>query len=124
MFQQINRFRDRIETRTRRARDEGRERLWALRTTALERAHHLFDRADDWPAVGRVAGAANKLVDRWLQVPVEGWDDLNAKRAVEAVANLDRIGLLAVRRREAATKNRVTVLRAIDERLSSQTAAA
>lgn len=95
-----------------------RERIQPLRTNALERAHGLLERADDWPAVGRIAGAANRLLGRFLQVPVEGWDDLNAKKAIAAVEELDRAGLLAVRRHEVETKNRVTVLRAIDQRLA------
>jgi hypothetical protein len=111
----------RARDRVRRVRDDGRERLWTIRTTALSRASDLIDRADDWPAVGRIASAAGKVVDRELDrltaVPVEGWDELNARKAADAVAGLDRIGLVAARRREVATKNRVTVLRAIDARL-------
>jgi hypothetical protein len=92
-----------------------------MRTSALSRASELIDRADDLPAVGRIATAAGKVVDPELErltaVPVEGWDELNARKAADAVASLDRIGLVAARRREVATKNRVTVLRAIDARL-------
>ena len=99
-----------------------RERIDPLHTSALERAHGLLARADGWPAVGRLAGAANRLVDRLLTVPVEGWDELNAKKAIAAVENLDRRGLLVVRRHELRTKNRVTVLRAIDQRLATPAA--
>lgn len=112
---------DRTRDRLRQVRDDGRLRLWTLRTNALTRAHDLFDRADDWPAVGRLASVAGRAVDRQLDrltsVPVAGWDELNARRAVEAVGTLDRMGLVAARRRESSTKNRKTVLRAIDVRL-------
>ena len=121
---------DRTRDRLRRVREQlprldgGRERLWTIRTSALTRASALIERADDWPAVGRLATVAGKAVDRELDrltaVPVEGWDALNARKAADAVANLDRIGLVAARRRELATKNRRTVLRAIDARLGVQ----
>lgn len=116
----------RARDRLRRARDDGRERLWTIRTSALSRASDLVDRADEWPAVGRLATVAGKVLDRELDrltaVPVEGWDELNARKAADAVAKLDRVGLVAARRRELATKNRVTVLRAIDARIGTEPA--
>src|SRR5688500_12718730 len=96
---------DRTRDRLRRVRDDGRERLWTIRTTALTRAHDLIERADDWPAVGRLATVAGRAVDRELDrltaVPIADWDELNARKAADAVASLDRIGLVAARRREA-----------------------
>ena len=110
-----------LRARVRRARNEGGDRLWILRSGALERFDQWLDGADELPAVGRLAGAAGRIVERRLdrlaEVPVESWDDLNAKQAIAAVRELDRAGLRAARRRESLGKNRKTVLRAIDDRL-------
>lgn len=117
----------RLGQRVRKARVEGSDRWFELRATALERAGTLIDRAAEAPAVGRLAEAAGRLVDRQLDrltaVPVEGWDGLNARDAIRAVATLDRAGLRAARKREAATKERKTVLAAIDARLAEPVAA-
>lgn len=110
-----------LRARVRRARNESGDRLWHLQSGALERVEGWLDAADELPAVGRLAGAAQHLVERRLErlsaVPVESWDDLNAKQAIAAVRELSRSALRAARRREALGKSRKTVLRAIDERL-------
>lgn len=112
-----------LGSRVRKARIEGSDRWFELRATALERAGGLIDRAADKPAVGKLAEVASRLVDRQLDrltaVPVEGWDALNAKDAIQAVATLDRAALRAARKREVATKDRKTVLKAIDARLAA-----
>lgn len=50
--------------------------------------------------------------------PIEGYDEMNVKEVTEALDGLDTEMLAAVRTYEVATKNRVTVLREIDERLA------
>jgi hypothetical protein len=100
---------------------QGSDRLWRLRVDALERVDELLESAESAPVLGRVASAGGQLVERRLErltkVPVDGWNELNAKNAIAAVRDLDRRGLWAARRREEATKNRKTVLRAIDKAL-------
>ncbi len=117
-----------LRARVRRARDESGDRLWQLRSGALDRVDQWLDAADDLPGVGRLASAAGKLVekrlDRLAQVPVERWDELNAKQAIAAVRELDLAALRAARRREERGKSRKTVLRAIDERLGWEKRAA
>jgi hypothetical protein len=46
--------------------------------------------------------------------PWEGYDSLNAQEVVDRLSNLDAAALEQVRKYEAGTKNRVTVLRDID----------
>lgn len=107
--------------RAERARLQGTDRVWTARLRALDRTRAALGRADDLPVVGRLVAPVERLVDgrieRLAAVPVDGWDGLNARNAIAAVKGLDRVGLLAVRRREAATKDRKTVLAAIDKAL-------
>jgi 2-methylisocitrate lyase-like PEP mutase family enzyme len=109
---------DTARDRVRRAREAGADRLFALRVQALERADDALDRVDELPAVGRVASAVATVVERRLErlatVPVDGWAELNAKKAIQAVKELDRTGLRAARLHEARNKERKTVLAAID----------
>jgi hypothetical protein len=53
-------------------------------------------------------------------VPVPGWDTLNARDAIKALAELDGVGLRVARQQEAAGRNRVTVIRAIDQQLAKR----
>lgn len=127
-WNQIREAPARLGTRTRarlsRARSASLDGWVQLRTRALEGAEGWVDRAETWPAIGRLASVASRLVDRqrerWGGVPaapVVGWDTLNARDAVKALAALDAGGLRAVRQQEAGAKNRVTVIRAIDDQL-------
>ena len=118
------RLRSRTRARLGRARSIGRDGWVQLRTRALVGAEEWVDRAGTWPGIGRLAGVAGRLVDaqreRWNVLPVDGWDTLNARDAMKAVAGLDAVGLRIARRHEAAAKNRVTVVRAIDEQLEKR----
>ena len=101
------------------------DREWVrIRTRAIEGADGWIDRIERWPAIRRIAGPASRLVDRqrerWGVVPVDGWDTLNAKDAIKALPGLDAVGLRVVRQREVGAKNRVTVVRAIDELLAKR----
>ena len=57
-----------------------------------------------------------------LVAPFEGYEELTAKELVERLGEMDEAELRAVRAFEAGTKNRVTVLREIDERLDEMEA--
>jgi len=95
-------------------RNEGRVALWSLSTRGLERAHELLDDAP--PAL---AQPLIKLVNRGLaeatQLPVEGYDQLNARKAAAAVRGLDLLDLERVARVERSNKNRKTVLDAVQQ---------
>ena len=113
-----NTVRERAQT----ARNAGIDRLWAVRADTLERLDGLFDRAGSVPVVRTVAVPASKIIherlDLLMQVSIEGYADMNARKAVQAIRALDsRVALHAVRRFEAATKGRKTVLNAIDTKL-------
>lgn len=94
-------------------RSESRVRLWELSTRGLERAHDLLDEAP----VGLV-GPLAKLVDQRLAEAttphIEGYGELNARNAAKAVRGLGLLDLERVVRYERATKNRKTVLDAVE----------
>ena len=96
--------------------------LWRAQTRTLERAEALLEKAEELPVVKLVAEPAERLVAKRLDlvtaVPVEGYAELNARNAVKALADLDRVGLLCVQRWENANKARKTVLDSITKRLS------
>lgn len=106
------------------AAGDSQERLWALGATALERVDAALDRTDEVPVVGRLSKGAHKVIgdrlDALTAVPVDEYDALNAKEAISAIRDLEsRVALAAVRRHEAANKNRKTVLAAVESRVSA-----
>jgi len=111
-----------LQVRARKLETQGREGLWRAQTRTLERAEELLEKADELPVVKLVAEPAERLVAKRLDlvtaVPVEGYAELNARNAVKALADLDRVGLLCVQRWESANKGRKTVLDSITKRLS------
>jgi len=64
-----------------------------------------------------VEDAAETVKDA-VKAPFEGYDNLTAKKLVATFDDMDDKALEMIRDYEAATKNRVTVLRKIDERLA------
>ena len=55
-----------------------------------------------------------RLAKEGIKGILEGYDDLNARKAVASLADLGKEDLLVVKEYEAATKNRKTVLKAVD----------
>lgn len=55
-----------------------------------------------------------------LDPPLEGYDELNVRKVADLLETLDPEQLKRVREYEAATKNRVTVLRAVDKLLAKE----
>ena len=100
------------------ARGEGQERLWNLETQALENVVHLLKNVEEVPVVGRVVPAAERVVngrlDTVTDVPIEGYDVMNAKTASRAVVGLSWVELLQVERFEKANRDRKTVYAAIE----------
>ncbi len=104
------------------ARGEGRERLFLVEAEALERLDGLLEAASELPVVGPrlatpVARVVQTTVERRTLPALEGYDELNAKAAARAVRELDHLGLIKVRRHEAANKGRKTVLDAVERQL-------
>ncbi len=54
--------------------------------------------------------------------PITNYDELNADEIISQLAPLDTIDLRVIRKQETANKNRVTVLRAIDQKLAEKDA--
>ncbi len=103
------------------ARSTGQERMWTFQTTALEEVEGWLEHTADLPVIKRVTTPVERLVhDRLeasLALPVEGYDEMNAKTAIRSLRNLDHLDLLRVRRREEDHKARKTVLEAVEKEL-------
>ena len=111
-------FADVAKRRLNRAREDSEEKLWELRTDALERAEDILGEAPlDMPIVSRIAGAAERLVQKGLALPLEDYDTLNAKETTKQLAALSRVDVLRLRRHELANKQRKTVLAAMERAL-------
>lgn len=106
-------FRQRVHA----LRLDGTGRVFRLQVGTLERAESLLDRAPD----GRVTSVAGRLVERGLNAlsapGIEGYDELNARDAIKALADVGYLDLLKVQRWERAHKGRKTVLEAVDRQL-------
>ncbi len=100
---------------------QGRVLRWNLETRALERVHGWLDQLPETPVTARVVAPLDRLVSRRLTAvtqPLEGFGDLNSRDAIAAVRGVsDAVTLHALRRTEAAGRQRKTVLAAIDARL-------
>ncbi len=113
-----------LRAKVRSARADGRERLITLQADALDRAGDWLERTPDMPGIERLSTAAQRAVthrlDQVTAVEVDGWDSLNARNAIQTVREVDDLSVLrALRRREAVTKDRKTVLSAVDARLDA-----
>ncbi len=69
-----------------------------------------------------VAEAVAETVENVVKAPFDGYDSLTAKELIAKFDGMDDKALEMIRDYEAATKNRITVLREIDERLQAVTA--
>jgi len=106
-----------------RVRGEGQEKIWNLETNALDQAIDLLAQMDELPdAVQKAAGPLDRLVRQRLEditaSPVEDYSTLNVRQVGKALADLDWLDLVKVRRIEVESKNRKTVLDAIDASLA------
>lgn len=114
-------LRSRATDRVTRAKLTSEEAIWSFQIDALEKAHDLLDAAPELPVVGKVTGAADRLVQRGLDavtaLPIEDYDSLNTRKVSDAVRQLSHLDLLRVRRYEEANKNRKTALAAVDREL-------
>ena len=98
---------------------EGAERLWHFENQALDWVEDVLDRTDV-PGVDKVREPVGKFVDQARENvtanPVEGYNELNARAAAAAVRDLNHVDLLKIEKIESATKNRKTVIEAIERR--------
>jgi hypothetical protein len=98
------------------ARVDGADRLVRLGAESLTRAHDLLDVAP--ASLEGVTRPLQGLVDEGLgqlnTAPIDGYDRMNVKQVDDAVRGLGPLDLARVERHERASKNRKTVLRAVD----------
>jgi hypothetical protein len=110
---------NRAKHRFTRTQGDGRERLWELGVTALERAESVLETADSLPVISKITDKGSELVQSRLDaatgLTIEGYEKLTAKQAIRAISGLDnRLDLARVRRYESNNKGRKTVLDAIE----------
>jgi hypothetical protein len=100
------------------AREQGETSLWKLHLQALERAGELVERASELPVLEKVGPNAKGLLQAVEKVttapPFPDYDELNVRKIMGSLHELDRFGLLRVQRHEQSHKNRKTVLDAIE----------
>ena len=81
--------------------------------SAVQLAEQLVKSADE-----RLQKLLGQAADAAWSIPVENYDELNAKDTVKACRTLNAEDLEVIREYEAAHKNRKTVLREIDQMLN------
>lgn len=104
------------------AKSTGQKRLWNFETNALEAVEAFLGKADETV----VAKWANALEDRVTErlesvtfPAIENYDSLNAKAVVKSLSGLTWLELLKVARHEQLTKDRKTVLKAVESALQT-----
>lgn len=105
-------------------RGDSEERLWKAQTAALTRVGAVLENADEVPVIGSLSKGAGKIVDTRLAtltaLPIEGYDELNARTVIGHIKDIQsRVQLASIRRYEAANKARKTVLKAVESRVDS-----
>lgn len=108
--------------------DAGRGRLRDAEVQVLETAADTLARArkrlgETAPLLSRGEKALREVMAELGAVPtgdspIPHYDAKNARQAIRAVEKLDLDALRVIRAHEVLTKNRVTVLRAIDTRIA------
>jgi hypothetical protein len=124
---QVLKWRDRV--------DQSIENATFEATEAMHNAEEMAEKAISRMSADK-EGAAQELridgpmnieittvekIEVTLTEPVGGYDEMNVKEIAEQVQGWDATLLEDVRAYELTTKNRITVLRAIDERMESMT---
>jgi hypothetical protein len=103
------------------AREASENQLWELHVSTLERAQDLLERAPEVPVFDRVGTGARELLEALERAtthpPMADYDDLNVRKVMSSLRDLDRFGLLRVHRYEAAHRNRKTILDAVQREL-------
>ena len=106
-----------VQLRIRKTQSRGVIGLFRAQEKAANTIHKT---ADKLPA--KLPENFKKELESWgdklLASPVEEWDAYNAKTAIKASAALGLLDMLRVRRYEADTKNRKTVIAALDSRIA------
>jgi hypothetical protein len=96
--------------------------MWTTRLNTLDTLASRLESLVDVPVVERISQPLRSFTLNQLEavrsVPVDGFEEMNAKTAIASVAALEWEALYRARHWESENKNRKTVLAAIDRRLS------
>ena len=118
--ERLNALIERLRRQVMAMRNSGQERVWNFETTALEAVEGMLAKGDDTP-IEKLTSSLEDLVTRRLDVVtaprIENYDALNAKESIRALRGLDWLDLLKVARYEELTRNRKTVLQAVERAL-------
>jgi uncharacterized protein with von Willebrand factor type A (vWA) domain len=116
-------FEERSSVVSGRLRDASLERLYEAGATTLSTAAELLAKvsgAQQGAEQLREGAKAAEQAKASVQLPaIDNYDDLNVGQVKEALDGLSAYQLDKVRRYEKAHKNRVTVLRELDQRIDS-----
>jgi hypothetical protein len=106
-----------VQLRIRKTQSRGVIGLFRAQEKAASTIHRTADRL---PAQlpGNFRKELEAIGDKLLAPPVDEWKSYNAKTAIKAARELGLLDSLRIRRYESGTKNRKTVLRAIDSHIS------
>ena len=118
--ERVNALVERLRRQVTAVRNNGQERVWTFETNALEAVEGMLSKGDD-TRLEKLTSSLEDLVTRRLDavtVPrIESYDELNAKDSIKALRGLDWLDLLKVARYEELTRNRKTVLQAVERTL-------
>ena len=118
--ERLNALVERLRRQVMAMRNSGQERVWNFETTALEAIEGMLAKGDDTP-IEKLTSSLEDLVTRRLDTVtaprIENYDALNAKDSIRALRGLDWLDLLKVARYEELTRNRKTVLQAVERAL-------
>lgn len=100
---------------------QGQDSLWNLHLQALESAGGLIERASTVPGLDKVGPGARELLGTLEKLtttpPLADYDELNVRKVMSDLRDLDHLGLLRVQRYEAQHKNRKTIHDAIEREM-------
>ena len=117
----VNALVERLRRQVTAVRHNGQERVWSFETNALEAVEGMLSKGDD-TRLEKLTSGLEDLVTRRLDAVtaprIENYDDLNAKDSIRALRGLDWLDLLKVARYEELTRNRKTVLQAVERALA------
>ncbi len=122
---QTLKWRDRVDQSIEKATFEATEAVHNVEEMAEKAISRMSADKEGAAQELRLAGPMNieittvETIEVTLPEPIGGYDALNVKEIAEQMQGWDAALLETVRAYELATKNRVTVLRAVDERMES-----
>ncbi len=130
-LEQVQARRQELRQRGEEVIDQGRTRVRVVEGTVLEQVAGLLSKASDTlgPRASFLKQGEEAISELLVNVraespetlPIEGFDELSIRKLTPHLEGLDELSLRTVRAYEIKHKNRVTLLRAIDDLLDHDT---